>query len=260
MVDYMDVGMEDEEIEDFSIDQIAELEELERNESERRSRVSQFINDMERPERVLAMSDDDKDETTNNTETNKEDAATKEFVDGNGTFTQEPTETIDPTATTDNNTEGGGGGSSKIKFDIFSFLELSKVPEWYNLILIHGSEVGHDRFSKIEELIEERKQIFAVTSTDKNLTDDQRTYYKNRYDIVDAAINERVEGRKSIAQRMDFPQPMKQKFGEAFKGWIESLNIQYELSPGLLLLIMFVASLLYAFGVVYMTQKSYQKP
>lgn len=252
MDDYETDDIEADDIEDFSIEQLAELEDLKRLEADRRARVAQFVNDMERPERVLAMSDDDDNgETSDNTD-KAEETDTKDLTDGDGTFTPE-------TATETADTEGGDGSTSKIKLDIFSFLELEKIPDWYNAILINTTEFGHDRFSKIEDLIEERKQNYAIMSTSTTLTDEQRIYYRQRYDVLDKAIAERVEGRKTIAERMEFPQPMKQKFGEAFKGWIETLNIRYELSPGVLLLIMFVASLIYASTVVFITQKQYQK-
>lgn len=247
-----DIEEIEDEIEDFSIEELQELDDLNRLELSRKDRVTKFINDMERPERVLQLSSDD--ETTDENPINNDGATIeddKAATDGDGKDVKTPSDT-------EGGSDADSKSTSKIQFGIFDFFELEKVPDWYNAFLIIGSEFSHDKTCKIETLQAERKEIFSIVSTAQNLTDEQRTYYQARYQILETAINERVEGRKTISERLEFPKQMKEKFGEAFKAWVESLKLNYELSPGLLLLFMFLASLLYAAGVVYMSQKKYQ--
>lgn len=242
----LDDYIEDEELDELSPEELQQLEAIATGEQTRKDRISEYVEAMKRPEDVIALTSDASETSKNaeNTEGSPSDA------DGNGGATS------DEAAKTGENTEGDK--KEKMSIPIFDFLELDKVPDWYNQFLIWVSKNSHDHFARVKQLEEERKYIFSVVSTQTDLTPDQREFYIKRNAVVESLLEERAKGKASLMGSLDFPQHLKDKFGEAFKRWVESINWNITLTPFQMLLLLVVVSIIYSIVMVAMSQKDYR--
>jgi hypothetical protein len=237
---------------ELSPKELAELENLHERELQRQNRSKDFVQMMTRPETVKS------EKISDNTEGSSMPSGEPTNTDGDGTTGDGDGTATDGDGKKAENTEGSPD-KEKLNIPIKDFLNFEKIPEWYNQGLIFLSEFGHDIACDMKLLQDERKHIFSVVATQKDLDDAQRKFYQTRYDDLEKLINDRLEGRKTLAQRLDFSKDLKDKFGEAFQKWLESIDFNFKLTPLQALILMVFASLIYSGFVIYSTQQEYKK-
>jgi hypothetical protein len=213
------------------------IDAIAQDEIERKEVIDEFIENMSRPGREVA---EDAEDTPPSVSDEKND---KNKSGGSAS---------------DDDSDNTGASEGKETFNLFDFLELDNVAEWWEGALIFSATEVHDFFDDSKEIAEAREQIVNRMSAG-GLNDEQLKFLKLRYDELGEALKERKEGRENIKEDIEFPDKIKAKFNQLFKKWIDTKNINVDLSPGWALVIMAIAMMVYSLFVVGKTRYSYRK-
>ena len=217
------------------------IDEIAKDEIERKEVIDEFIQNMSRPGREVSEDADDTSPSPSNQKGSESDKKSK----GGGSASDDDSDNI-------------GASEGKETFNLFDFLELDNVAEWWEGALLFSATEVHDYFDDSKEIADAREKIVNRMSAG-GLNDEQLKYLKLRYDELGEALKERKEGREQIKEDIEFPDKIKAKFNQLFKKWIDSKNINVDLSPGWALVIMAIGMMIYSLVIVGKTRYSYRK-
>lgn len=214
------------------------IDEIEQDENERKATIESFVANMSRPDRVVPEDEEPEGDTPSVSASN----------DKNGESAKNDE--------SDNNT----GEAGKDTFNLFDFLELDNVADWWEGALLFGSIKAHDYFDDSVEIQQARERIVAALSdTNVSLSSEQKDFLKKRYDELGEALQERRDGRDSLKEDIEFPEKLKEKFNQIFKKWFETKQLNVDLSPGWALVIMIVGTMIWSLVIVGKTRYKYRK-
>lgn len=216
------------------------IDEIVKEDNERKQTIGDFVNNMTRPDRVIPEDEEEEDDDDS--------ASDSEGGD-------KDSESDKGSANSDSSKSDSGD-----TFNLFEILELDNIAEWYEEALIFGAEKVHDYFDDSDSIAQVRDNIVnTLANPTLNLTDDQKSILKKRYEELGEALKERKEGRAELKEDIEFPDKIKEKFNQAFKKWFESKSLNIDLSPGWTLILISLAMMVYSGVIVFKARSSYKK-
>ena len=212
------------------------IDDIAKDEVDRKESINEFIQNMTRPDRVAPEDDNEDIPSVQGDKSDDDDNAEAASDDKSNT----------------------GSSEGKDTFNLFDFLELDNIAEWWEGALVFGSIRAHDYFDDSREIQQARERI--VTSMSQGgLNEDQLKYLKARYDELGVALQEREDGRANLKEDLEFPDKIKAKFNQIFKKWFDTKSLNVDLSSGWALVLMALGMMMYSLVIVGKTRYSYRK-